>query len=181
MKYMNHLRKLALLSSLALSFSVAVQADGTLPLPIADGTLPLALEDQNVDLRVALDDMDFNTISDTINGKKACARTESFYPAAGAVSHGTKNLKLVGICKLQNEPKTLKVVNRTVVAVPEGQDATNASAIVRMTGSVKLNTKGDDFETFKGTMTTELLVPGAPVVTEAETLSLTPVPFMFIR
>lgn len=182
MKYMNHLRKLALLSSLALSFSVAVQADGTLPLPIADGTLPLELADDTVDLRVAIGDMKFNTMVDNFSGSQACAQTEDLYPATGTVLHGDKKMDLVGICKLKKEPLTLKVVNRTVVAIPAGEKPATASALIRMTGSVKRNATLTDFETFKGTMTTKVL-SASPVTTglsEAESLTA-PVPFEFIR
>jgi hypothetical protein len=179
---MNHLRKLALLSSLALSFSVAVQADGTLPLPIVELTPPLVLADDNVDLRVSINNMKPVTILDNFNGTQACNPGEELYVATGKVFHGVNQMDLVGICKLKKEPATLPVVNRTVVAIPTGEKSKTASVLIRMAGTVQRNATLTDFETFKGTMTTKVLgtAPVTPGLSEAESLTA-PVPFEFIR
>ncbi len=181
MKYMNHLRKLALLSSLALSFSVAVHADGTLPLPlpIADGTLPLEMEDLDVNLKVAIKRMDLTTLPNNINGVEPCAKTEQLHFATGEVAHQGNALTLVGICKTKNESTKLNIVSRTVVAIPKGQTTADASAIVRMKGEVTLNLERNKFETFIGEMTTTAIGAVSSGLPEAGPPS--PVPFEFIR
>lgn len=116
MKYMNHLRKLALLSSLALSFSVAVQADGTLPLPFDSKAenlpLELAADTSNLTLRIS-------TMGNTPTaGLQPCERTEEYYTATGTLTIDVNSdVNVKGICK----PKTASGVDnlrRTIVAEP---------------------------------------------------------------
>jgi hypothetical protein len=114
MKYMNHLRKLALLSSLALSFSVAVQADGTLPLPFDSKAenLPLELAADNSNVKLTISRMGYVPAP----GLKPCEKTEDFYTLAGTLETDDGNkLQVKGICTPQNL-SGVDTLTRTVVA-----------------------------------------------------------------
>jgi hypothetical protein len=175
MKYMNHLRKLALLSSLALSFGV--QADGTLPLPIQDTTkeLPLNMQDPSVDLTVRIDNMNFNPgAQPMVGGVQPCGRTEEYYGASGYVFHEGNTRNVIGICKPRMDS-----LNRTVVAI-NSDSVSDASALVLLQGNLDAKTS---FKHFKGKLSNKVLAaPGSvagPSLGEAETAA--PVDFVLSR
>lgn len=164
MKYMNHLRKLALLSSLALSY--AVYADGTLP-------LPLKMSDPDVGLTLKVDTVGNTprTVPLAVNGLEIqpCQPTEELYTATGSVNHDGDQYKVLGVCK--NKRNTLK---RTIVTTD--LDATRVTTLDGTADTLS-------FSTFTGTLSHTLLMNPAPVsggVPESET-SLPTVQFILRR
>jgi hypothetical protein len=132
MKYMNHLRKLALLSSLALSFGV--YADGTLP-------LPLNMVDPNVDMELDVRSLQKRTSPFIDNsGVQVCKTSDELFTASGSVTLGTDKYKVVGVCRPKLDP-----LARTIVAQYTG-----------IPGFTVLEGRTDDaqsFTTFTGSMT----------------------------
>jgi hypothetical protein len=131
---MNHLRKLALLSSLALSFSLTLQADGTLPLPIDQSKekLPMELEADTSDLTLRIDNMQNVPTAQPLSPTRIqpCARTDQFYSARGTVTRSGNSLNVVGICKPTADDST-----RTVVAI-DATTVTKASQFVLLQGTL---------------------------------------------
>jgi hypothetical protein len=165
MKYMNHLRKLALLSSLALSFSVAVKADGTLP-------LPLEMTDPAVELTLAVTTLDIQPrMPFETNGVKACAPSDVAYTATGEVVHGFDEYEIVGVCI----PK-VGTSKRTIVTTDK-----QATRYTILEGTADDTAK---FSTFTGVLSHKLFMTPSPVVAgpEAETAAaLKPVRFILRR
>lgn len=107
MKYMNHLRKLALLSSLALSF--AVRADGTLPLPGIE-IRPIKLvgnvkmeqpltEADNTRLELRVQNFDSAPTAANVPGfGNPCERGAAYYEGSGTVTQGNESFPLAGVC-----------------------------------------------------------------------------------
>ncbi len=182
MKYMNHLRKLALLSSLALSFSVAVQADGTLPLPMdtSKETLPLNLQDQVVDLRVEIDSMATAPSIQLPAGAirlLPCATTDEFYAAEGRVFQEGIQRNVVGICKPKGQ-----ISSRTVVAVnADAIELEDATSLALLQGTLKMNGTKTAFTQFKGKLTNKILVPVAPATLSEAITAFKDVDFNFVR
>jgi hypothetical protein len=111
---MKHLRKLALLSSLALSFTV--YADGTLPLPL-EPEQPFEMMDASVNLTMKIDSQSkLVSRQPAVNGISPCLTTDEFYKVTGTVIYDGNPLRAVGVCKPVG--KTLK---RVVVAVDAEQ------------------------------------------------------------
>jgi hypothetical protein len=162
MKYTNPLKKLLLLSSLALSF--AVHADGTLP-------LPLEMADPAVDLTMNVSSMSNSPRSPLIaNGVQACASTDLVYAATGTVMLESNRYIIKGVCK----PK-LDTSKRTIVTMDN-----QSSRFTILEG------RADDlqaFTTFTGVLSHKLLgTPGTTVGPEAETsAALAPVRFQLRR
>lgn len=139
MKYMNHLRKLALLSSLALSFSVAVQADGTLPLPIgANKALPMEMAADTADMTLRVEYMAL-TPSSQLNALNAepCGKSSDYYTATGNLirkaGDKTSTMKVRGVCKPQT-PQGVETYSRTVVA----QAPSPATGFVLLNGMLEV-------------------------------------------
>jgi hypothetical protein len=137
---MNHLRKLALLSSLALSFSVAVQADGTLPLPLpvgANKALPMEMAADTEDMTLRVEYM-APTSSSQLKALSAepCGKFSDYYVATGNLIRkvGTQSSKMNvrGVCKPQT-PLGVETVSRTVVA----QAPSPATGFVLLTGTLE--------------------------------------------
>jgi hypothetical protein len=162
---MNHLRKLALLSSLALSFAV-----------YADGTLPLPLEMTDPDLALTLN---VESVADTprtsplvVNGTRiqACKTpTDELYTATGSVLYEGSAYTVLGVCKPKTNP-----LKRTIVTT----DA-DTTRITTLDG-----TADSTFSTFAGKLSHKFLVAPATGtgVPESETsIQLTPVDFTLLR
>jgi hypothetical protein len=149
MKYMNHLRKLALLSSLALSFTVF--ADGTLPLPgvegvkvILKGTVLMeapVTEAANPTLEVAIDYLT-NTPS---AGNSLCDRGATFWEAEGTVNFGNRTFSLAGVCVPKGGSSSLESG-----AVPRVVVGTDGVETVRLSGTVSYNS--NRMTSFSGTL-----------------------------
>ncbi|HYX37058.1 MAG TPA: hypothetical protein VE954_28485 [Oligoflexus sp.] len=139
MKYMNHLRKLALLSSLALSFSLTVQADGTLPLPIDQSKekLPMKFEADSSDLTLRIESMMAAPAGKLPTPIQPCGSSETLYSASGTVKQGIEELYVVGICK----PGT-NSLSRTVVTV-DAKTLTKATQFVLLQGTLGVETDQD--------------------------------------
>jgi hypothetical protein len=157
MKYMNHLRKLALLSSLALSYSV--YADGTLP-------LPLEMTDPNLALKLNVETVDSTprTRPLLVNGLRvqACTTsTDELYTATGSVSYDGTEYTVLGVCKPKTNP-----LKRTIVTTDP-----DATRITTLDG-----TADRTFSTFAGKLSHKLLVSPVtgPGVSESETLNPLP-------
>lgn len=139
MKFQKALVKLALLSSLALSFGV--KGDGTLPLPIDQ--LPLELEGSVNDLpglglqflQVSNVPSEISTIGE--NQTPLCNEGEDFFEAKGTLNYTGKKWVLSGICKPRLATDTL-ASNRTVIAA-DGKllgDKANALKLVKLQGKI---------------------------------------------
>lgn len=150
MKYMNHLRKLALLSSLALSFTV--YADGTLPLP---GTsLPLTLvsdlngsltEAAPADVTVSITTIASASSTPNIPGfSNPCTASNPFYKSTGSTSVGDNDFDAIGVCI----PLSKTDKRRVVVA-------TDGSTLVLLDGTAQTTGSGttEKLTRFKGTLT----------------------------
>lgn len=152
MKYMNHLRKLALLSSLALSFTV--HADGTLPLPgIKDRPIELIgiakmsnvlSEADNVRLEMRVDGTE--TAADISGFGNPCELNATFHDVGGSVLHGNVEFNVAGICVPKGAISTSPSgsVQRTVVA-------TNGSNLLLLSGPVTY--RANEITKFSGNLT----------------------------
>jgi hypothetical protein len=136
---MNHLRKLALLSSLALSFSVAVQADGTLPLPIgANKALPMEMAADTADMTLRVASMGLTPTSQlkALNAEP-CGKFSDYYAATGdlirKVGTQTSRMTVRGVCKPQTQPG-VETYSRTVVA----QAPSPSTDFVLLTGTLEI-------------------------------------------
>jgi hypothetical protein len=117
MKYKNHLRKLALLSSLALSF--IAYGDGTLPLPTVPETKPLEMAATTSSLNAIVDDQASLPSTDSL---RACEVTPAdsglqFYKASGSVTKDGIDYVIQGICK--NASSSHRVIYATNLADPK--------------------------------------------------------------
>jgi len=148
---MNHLRKLALLSSLALSFSV--KADGTLPLPVGN-KLPLEMADSTLGDRLAMSIENMSTNAEaqpSIGGTVPCKAGDEFKSAVGSVTLNQQTLNVLGVCA----PKTAAgsaALRRTVVTSDQGEQT-----FILFNGNI------DDLKTmkrFSGSISVSPLAPG---------------------
>jgi len=160
MKYMNYLRKLALLSSLALSF--AVYGDGTLPLPMqSDPTSiqPLVMTDldQNIELKIGKM-AKVVSAQPSVNKIQPCATTDQFYAANGTVSVLNQAMTVLGICKATSPMK------RIVVAI-DNANSSNATQYILLDGSID---NASSLTKFAGTIKNKLLVPALNGNSDAE-------------
>lgn len=157
MKYMNHLRKLALLSSLALSFSVAVQADGTLPLPIASNEkLPLKLAADTSDMTLTIRSMEgLAKPQKAALNAEPCGREKDveYFKASGTLSRGigSPSIEIYGVCK----PRT------------SGDVETFERALVAKDPSI-----GPNYILINGTLGVEEVPDSTGVVLSTESLTL---------
>jgi hypothetical protein len=137
MKYMNHLRKLALLSSLALSFTL--HADGTLPLPgMKDRPIELIgiakmnqvlTEAGNIRLEMKVDSTE--TAADISEFGNPCELNATYHAVGGTVTHGILGFDVAGVCipKGATSTSTSGTLPRTVVA-------TDGSRLLLLSGPV---------------------------------------------
>ena len=138
MKYMNHLRKLALLSSLALSF--VAYGDGTLPLPVVlDGDFTQLAEVAGAPMRLNVQSVRASSPIDIPGYGNPCneANAYTFNAAIGStLKIGTQILNVNGICFYPNasRPSDIKL---TIVA---SKDSFSTFSILNVT----LVTKGID-------------------------------------
>ncbi|MDQ3230630.1 MAG: hypothetical protein M3Q07_02335 [Pseudobdellovibrionaceae bacterium] len=154
MKYMNHLRKLALLSSLALSF--AVYADGTLPLPgissgILKGTVvmeqpinPMGPEAAPSTLEVTISFLDEKASVAKIPGiANPCDPGPSFREGRGTVTFANKTFTFKGVCVPEGAIST-----ELEGSVPRIAVATNGAELLLLSGNVAYT--GSQMTSFSG-------------------------------
>jgi len=131
MKYMNHLRKLALLSSLALSF--IAYGDGTLPLPVVlDGDFTQLAEVTGSPMRLNLQGVKASSPIDIPGYGNPCndAIAYTFNAATGStLKIGSEILNVNGICFYTNasKPSDIKL---TIVA---SKDSFSTFSILNVT------------------------------------------------
>ncbi len=165
MKNLKHLRKLALLSSLALSFGV--QADGTLPLPLQVERYPLAM-DGNVD-GVATLNLKIGSLDNVpaVEPKiptvaKLCGGTDLFYSASGSLvlnsgKPSAERLKVYGVCAPSDSAADATVTRRVVIATDDSAATPQAAnKLVKLDGIVAADAT-KTLSGFSGTFNTQAL------------------------
>jgi hypothetical protein len=154
MKYTKHLKKLALLSSLALSFGV--KADGTLPLPVSQEDLPLAMSGNVEGLSsISLSINNLQNIPNTnpVIGRSVgnpCSASDLFYNAVGTITMDAETLYVRGVCAPATKPD---VSTRRSVVATDGSIGLNGTSkkLVLLDGMVAVGSTST-LSSFTGNM-----------------------------
>jgi len=123
MKYMNHLRKLALLSSLALSF--IAYGDGTLPLPVVlDGDFTQLAEVAGARLQLNLQRENVSPSVPNIPGYgNPCNESDVyiFKSVTGTLKIGTDILNVYGVCSYTSADATDPTETKFAIVATKAQ------------------------------------------------------------